>query len=39
MPAWIAGTQVRRMRPKTPMFGLDSSTPCWNDAIEESFQV
>jgi hypothetical protein len=34
MPAWIAGIQVRRMCPETSMSTLDSSTPCWNDAIK-----
>jgi len=31
MPAWMAGIQVRLR--KHPC-GLDSITPCWNDAIE-----
>jgi hypothetical protein len=35
MPAWIAGIQVRRMRPETSMSAWISSTPCWNDTIEE----
>jgi hypothetical protein len=35
MPARIAGIQVRRMRPETSMSAWISSTPCWNDTIEE----
>jgi hypothetical protein len=32
MPAWIAGTQVRKDASGDIHVGLDSSTPCWNDA-------
>jgi hypothetical protein len=32
MPAWIAGIQVRTMRPET---SLSACTSCWNDTIEE----
>jgi hypothetical protein len=32
MPAWIAGIQVCGMSGDIRV-GLDSSTPCWNDAI------
>jgi hypothetical protein len=34
MPAWIAGTQVRKDASGDIRAGLDSSTPCWNDGIE-----
>ena len=34
MPAWIAGTQVRTDASGDIHVNLDSSTPCWNDAIE-----
>ena len=34
MPAWIAGIQVRRDASGNIRVNLDSSTPCWNDAIE-----
>ena len=34
MPAWIAGIQVRKDSPGNIRVNLDSSTPCWNDAIE-----
>jgi hypothetical protein len=34
MPAWMAGIQVRRMRPANIHVSLGSSTPCWNDEIE-----
>jgi hypothetical protein len=34
MPAWMAGTQVRKDASGDIHVGLDSSTPCWNDAIE-----
>jgi hypothetical protein len=34
MPAWIAGIQVRKDAPGNIHVNLDSSTPCWNDAIE-----
>jgi hypothetical protein len=34
MPAWIAGIQVRKDASGNIHFNLDSSTPCWNDAIE-----
>ena len=34
MPAWIAGIQVRKDASGNIHVNLDSSTPCWNDAIE-----
>ena len=34
MPAWIAGIQVRKDASGDIHVNLDSSTPCWNDAIE-----
>ena len=34
MPAWIAGVQVRKDASGNVRVNLDSSTPCWNDAIE-----
>jgi len=34
MPAWITGIQIRRMLPGDIHVSLDSSDPCWNDAIE-----
>ncbi|MGH7930796.1 MAG: hypothetical protein ACREQV_23740, partial [Candidatus Binatia bacterium] len=34
MPAWIAGIQVRRMRPETFHVNLGSSTPRRNDKSE-----
>jgi hypothetical protein len=34
MPAWIAGIQVRKDVSGDIHVNLDSSTPCWNDAIE-----
>jgi hypothetical protein len=34
MPAWIAGIQVRKDAFGDNHVNLDSSTPCWNDAIE-----
>ena len=34
MPAWIAGIQVRKDAARNIHVNLDSSTPCWNDAIE-----
>jgi hypothetical protein len=34
MPAWMAGIQVRKDASGDIRVGLDSSTPCWNDAIE-----
>jgi hypothetical protein len=37
MPAWIAGIQIRRMLPVDIHVSLDSSTPCWNDAIKELY--
>jgi hypothetical protein len=33
MPAWIAGIQVRKNASGNIHVNLDSSTPCWNDAI------
>ena len=35
MPAWIAGIQIRKDAFGDIPVNLDSSTPCWNDAIEE----
>ena len=35
MPAWIAGIQVRKDASGNIHVNLDSSTPCWNDTIEE----
>jgi hypothetical protein len=37
MPAWIAGIQIHRMLPGDIHVSLDSSTPCWNDAIKELY--
>jgi hypothetical protein len=34
MPAWMAGIQVRKDASGDIHVSLDSSTPCWNDAIE-----
>ena len=34
MPAWMAGIQVWQDASGDIRVGLDSSTPCWNDAIE-----
>jgi hypothetical protein len=35
MPAWIAGIhQVHKDASGSVHDNLDSSTPCWNDAIE-----
>jgi hypothetical protein len=34
MPAWMAGTQVRKDASGDIHVNLDSSTPCWNDEIE-----
>jgi hypothetical protein len=34
MPAWTAGIQVSQDASGNIRVGLDSSTPCWNDAIE-----
>ena len=34
MPAWIASIQVRKDASGNIHVSLDSSTPCWNDAIE-----
>jgi hypothetical protein len=34
LPAWIAGIQVRKDASGNIRVNLDSSTPCWNDAIE-----
>jgi hypothetical protein len=36
MPAWIAGIQVRKDASGNIHVNLDSSAPCWNDAIEET---
>ena len=36
MPAWIAGIQVRKDASGDIRVNLDSSTPCWNDAIERT---
>jgi hypothetical protein len=36
MPAWIAGIQIRKDASGDIHVSLDSSTPCWNDAIEGS---
>jgi hypothetical protein len=33
MPAWIAGIQFRKEASEDIRVDLDSSTPCWNDAI------
>jgi hypothetical protein len=35
MPAWIAGIQIRKDASGDFHVDLDSSIPCWNDAIEE----
>jgi hypothetical protein len=35
MPAWIAGIQARKDAFGTIHVNLGSSTPCWNDAIDE----
>jgi len=34
MPVWIAGIQVRKDASGNIHVNLDSSTPCWNDALE-----
>jgi hypothetical protein len=34
MPAWIAGIQARKDASGDIHVGLDSSAPCWNDALE-----
>ena len=34
MPAWIAGTQVRKDAFGNIHVSLDCSVPCWNDAME-----
>ena len=34
MPEWIAGIQVCKDASGNIHVNLDSSTPCWNDAIE-----
>ena len=34
MQVWIAGIQVRKDASGNIHVSLDSSTPCWNDAIE-----
>ena len=34
MPAWIAGIQGSKDASGNIRVNLDSSTPCWNDAIE-----
>ena len=34
MPAWIAGIQARKDASGDIRVDLDSSAPCWNDAIE-----
>jgi hypothetical protein len=34
MPAWFAGIQVRKDAAGDVQIHLDSSAPCWNDAIE-----
>ena len=34
MPAWTAGIQVCKDASGNIHVNLDSSTPCWNDAIE-----
>ena len=36
MPAWIAGIQIRKDAFGDIRVNLDSSTPCWNDAVERS---
>jgi hypothetical protein len=33
MPTWIAGIQVRKDALGDIHVNLDSSTPCWNDAM------
>jgi hypothetical protein len=39
MPAWIAGIQVRKNASGNIHVNLDSSTPCWNDAIGGGFCI
>jgi hypothetical protein len=34
MPGWMAGIQVRKDASGDIRVNLDSSTPCWNDAIK-----
>jgi hypothetical protein len=36
MPAWIAGIQARKDASGDIHVNLDSTTPCWNDAIKDS---
>jgi hypothetical protein len=38
MPAWMAGIQARKDASGDVHVNLDSSTPCWNDGTEESYQ-
>jgi hypothetical protein len=38
MPAWMAGIPVSQDASEDVHVGLDSSTPCWNDAMEELYQ-
>ena len=35
MPAWMAGIHGAQDASGDIHVGLDSSTPCWNDGIEE----
>ena len=39
MPAWMAGIQVRKDASGNIHVSLDSSTPCWNDAIRGLLQL
>ncbi|HEY6364791.1 MAG TPA: hypothetical protein VI585_08370 [Candidatus Binatia bacterium] len=39
MPAWTAGILVRKDASGDIHVNLDSSTPCWNDAIEGLFEL
>jgi len=37
MLAWIAGIQVRKGASGNIHVTRDSSTPCWNDTVEELY--
>jgi hypothetical protein len=37
MAAWIAGIQIRKDASADIHVSLDSSSPCWNDTIEELY--
>jgi len=39
IPAWRAGIQVRMDATGDIRVGLDSSSPCWNDALAASASI